>query len=117
MNKETKILVAIAYVIGVYLILRSKKSSENKVVTSNPSTTTPNIVPAQISPNIKSPIIFPKGLLVENIPIVKQTPFAQTPVIEKAPIIDYTNYKPRPIYKMTDAEWAACQKDAGKCKM
>ena len=72
MNKETKILVAVAYVIGVYLIFRNKKSAENKVVTSNPSTTTPNIVPAPITTNVKTPSNSLKEVLIENMPIVKR---------------------------------------------
>jgi hypothetical protein len=116
MDKETKIFLAIVSGFVIYLVLKNNKFLQNKVVTSNLNTTTPNTVLAPITTNVKSPINFPKGLIVENIPIVKQTPFAQTPLIEKEPIIDYTNYKRPPSYKMTDAERAACQKNLKDCK-
>jgi hypothetical protein len=122
MNKETKILVAIAYVFGVYLILKNKKSSENKLVTSNPSANTPNIVPAPISPNVKSTDKLSKEVLIENMPIVKQTPFIPTlpkpgGALTKESVEQQQKYRDyRPSTTMTKEEFAECLKDGSKCK-
>jgi len=105
MNKETKILVGVGAVIAAYLIFKPKKAVAQTYIVS-----TPKIVQSS------SKVQTPSNVQLENMPIVKQTPFAQIPVIEKEPIIDYTNYKRPPSYKMTDVEWAACQKNLKDCK-
>ena len=112
------------------MIFRNKKSAENKVVTTNPSITTPNIVPASITTNAKTPSNSLKEVLIENMPIVKQTPFIPTlpkpgGALTKESVEqqqkaqrDYLAGKinARKAYVMTKEEFAECLKDGSKCK-
>ena len=94
MDKETKIFLAIAYGFGIYLILKNKKFLQNKVFITKPSKTTPNMVSKPPLPSVN-----------------------QTQVVTDIPQIIRPEYNyARNIYKMSDSEWAECQKDPAKCK-
>lgn len=119
MNKETKILVAVAYIIGVYLILRNKKA-----VTQTNIVNTPKVIPSP------SKVQTLSGVQLENMPIVKQTPFIpripkpggaltkESVEQQQKPYKDYleSKIKAGKSYVMTKEEFAECLKDGSKCK-
>lgn len=105
MDKETKILIALAYVVGVYLILNNKKKSQNQILNSNSNTKNPNLAPAPILPSnpLGLETVVPTNK-IENLPI-------PLPSINANPDYKYQ------VYQMTPAELLECAKDNSKCKM